>query len=201
MNKQREVEPKGAPRSGNPWRATAIPDYESLDTLEHKHAVRSEQCEQRELRREAFNHMQDILVTSAQKRLFYSIGTWGSSLLFLWLMGAMVFYFAEQGHQERPWSYFQSIYFAYIALTGIGYGDFALKSSAGRAFFFLWSMVVVPTITMLIKTVVDAVGSTYVLGKIFSMSSLKHIFLRRGTKVAERDLEAGRSFLHARIIQ
>lgn len=84
---------------------------------------------------------------------------------------------------------------------GIGYGDFALKSSAGRAFFFLWSMVVVPTITMLIKTVVDAVGSTYVLGKIFSMSNLKHIFLRRGKKVAERDLEAGRSFLHARILQ
>ncbi|KAE9965940.1 hypothetical protein BLS_007296 [Venturia inaequalis] len=158
--------------------------HDLVDTLEIRSEV-SQQRDEREVRREAFNHMQDVLVTSARKRLFYSIIFWGSTLLSVWLAGATVFYFAEY---SQHWSFFQTFYFAYVSLTGIGYGDFALKSPAGRAFFFLWSFIAVATVTMVIKNVVHAAGSPYVLHrKDFGKSLSGYFGWRKGKQQVEKN--------------
>ncbi|KAE9966675.1 hypothetical protein EG328_008776 [Venturia inaequalis] len=185
---------KVSSRFGYLWNAKARVDNENLDALAQTHdlvdtlEIRSEvsqQRDEREVRREAFNHMQDVLVTSARKRLFYSIIFWGSTLLSVWLAGATVFYFAEY---SQHWSFFQTFYFAYVSLTGIGYGDFALKSPAGRAFFFLWSFIAVATVTMVIKNVVHAAGSPYVLHrKDFGKSLSGYFGWRKGKQQVEKN--------------
>lgn len=58
--------------------------------------------------------------------------------------------------------YFDCLYFCFVALLTIGYGDLSPKSSLGKPFFIVWSIVAVPIVTVLIqamsKTVVTAVN-------------------------------------------
>ena len=55
-------------------------------------------------------------------------------------------------------TYFQALYFCYVSLLTIGYGDLAPQSNAGRPFFVLWSLIAVPTMTILISDL----GSTVI---------------------------------------
>lgn len=55
----------------------------------------------------------------------------------------------------QGWTYFQSLYFSYTALITIGYGDFYPQSTAGKPFFVVWSLMAVPTVTILISNVGD----------------------------------------------
>ncbi|KAK7518266.1 potassium channel-like protein [Phyllosticta citriasiana] len=77
----------------------------------------------------------------------------------LWLMGAVVFWQAEQ--ETQGMTYFQALYFCYVSLLTIGYGDLAPKSNAGRPFFVVWSLVAVPTMTTLISDMSDTVISGF----------------------------------------
>jgi hypothetical protein len=54
--------------------------------------------------------------------------------------------------QSSPWSFFESVYFIFISLLTIGYGDFSVKSNAGRPVFVFWVMLAVPTMTILIAS-------------------------------------------------
>jgi potassium channel subfamily K len=70
----------------------------------------------------------------------------------LWLIGAVIFWRSED---HRNWTYFEALYFAYTTLLTIGYGDFYPVSSLGKAFFVFWSLLAVPTITILISNISD----------------------------------------------
>jgi potassium channel subfamily K len=67
----------------------------------------------------------------------------------LWCIGAIFFWQAEKKVQGM--TYFQALYFCYISLLTIGYGDASPKSNAGRAFFVIWSLIAVPTMTILVS--------------------------------------------------
>jgi MFS family permease len=118
-------------------------------------------AEEQEARRRDFNTMQMIIVKAARKRILYSMSLWTFFAFFLWLVGAVVFYLAEK---EQGWSYFEAIYFTFISILAIGYGDITLHSMFGKAFFVLWSLIVVPSLTMLISTGTEAVGMPYLTG-------------------------------------
>ena len=75
--------------------------------------------------------------------------------------GAYVFYTCER---SRGWTYFNSVYFTFISLLAIGYGDVTLSTMAGKSFFVLWSLIVVPTLTMLISTGTEAIGYPFLMG-------------------------------------
>jgi potassium channel subfamily K len=115
----------------------------------------------REARRRDFNAMQEIIHQAARRRIFYSIFLWIFAALFLWLVGAVIFQHCEEAQQQ--WTYFNALYFTFVALLAIGYGDDTLHSASGKAFFVLWSLIVVPTLTMLISTGSQAVGTPYLL--------------------------------------
>ncbi|KAH7084172.1 hypothetical protein FB567DRAFT_76693 [Paraphoma chrysanthemicola] len=83
--------------------------------------------------------------------LFWSVTTFS----ILWCVGAVVFWQAEKDTQAM--SYFQALYFCYISLLTIGYGDLAPKSNAGRCFFVIWSLIAVPTMTILVSDLGDTV--------------------------------------------
>lgn len=73
----------------------------------------------------------------------------------LWCVGAIVFWQAEKGPQGM--TYFQALYFCYISLLTIGYGDLSPKSNGGRCFFVVWSLIAVPTMTILVSDLGDTV--------------------------------------------
>lgn len=132
------------------------------DAAQTTTALENRLDEEREARKRDFLLMQHILKHSTRKRLLYSIILWGSCLLFLWLAGAACFWAFER---LQDWTYFDAVYFAYTAISVIGYGDTAPLSDFGKVFFVLWSLVVVPTLTMLIATAVEAVGHPYVAAR------------------------------------
>jgi potassium channel subfamily K len=72
-------------------------------------------------------------------------------------VGALVFMIAERRIQNL--SYFEALYFCYVSLLTIGYGDFSPKSNAGKPFFIVWSLVAIPTMTILISDMGDTVIS------------------------------------------
>ena len=80
----------------------------------------------------------------------------------LWCAGAAVFYATEKHTQDL--SYFRALYFAYVSLLTIGYGDEAPKSNAGRPFFVVWSLLAVPTMTILVSDMGDTVIGSFKRG-------------------------------------
>ncbi|OBT51846.1 hypothetical protein VE04_08010 [Pseudogymnoascus sp. 24MN13] len=80
----------------------------------------------------------------------------------IWFIGALVFWRVEQSQQ--PWSYSNALYFCYISLLTIGYGDLTPTSNSGKPFFIVWSLVAVPTMTILISNMADTIIARYKRG-------------------------------------
>jgi len=63
-----------------------------------------------------------------------------------------MFYNCEK---HQGWTYFQAVYFTFISLTSIGDGDDTLVSMRGKL-SSLCGLLVVPTVTMVISTGIEA---------------------------------------------
>ncbi|OAG06886.1 voltage-gated potassium channel [Paraphaeosphaeria sporulosa] len=105
-------------------------------------------------REQEFNVMRRIQTKSERKRRYTALAMSSTAALLLWFLGALVFM-----HSEKPqgWSYFVSMYFSYTSLLTIGYGDYSPTSNSGKAFFVFWSLLAVPTLTILISNMGDTV--------------------------------------------
>jgi potassium channel subfamily K len=73
----------------------------------------------------------------------------------VWTCGAVVFW------QLEPMTYFESLYFCFSSLLTIGYGDFTPQSNASRPVFLLWSLIAIPTMTMLISHMSGTVVASF----------------------------------------
>ncbi|KAJ5952071.1 Ion transport 2 [Penicillium vulpinum] len=73
----------------------------------------------------------------------------------VWSCGAVVFWKLE------TMTYFESLCFCFTSLLTIGYGDFTPQSNAGRPFFVVWSLIAIPTMTMLISEMSDTVVASF----------------------------------------
>ncbi|KAF2713247.1 voltage-gated potassium channel [Pleomassaria siparia CBS 279.74] len=73
----------------------------------------------------------------------------------LWCVGAVVFWHTEKDAQNM--TYFRALYFCYVSLLTTGYGDLSPKTNAGRCFFVIWSLIAVPTMTILVSDMGDTV--------------------------------------------
>ncbi|KAJ7276611.1 hypothetical protein C8J57DRAFT_1309832 [Mycena rebaudengoi] len=103
-------------------------------------------------KREEWEIMRHIQQRAETTRKYSALGSSLLAFLLLWFFGALVFWYAEA---PQGWTYFQSLYFSYTALITIGYGDFYPQSTAGKPFFVVWSLMAVPTVTILISNVGD----------------------------------------------
>lgn len=107
-----------------------------------------------ERRKEEFYVMRKVQETAERERrymaLIMSTGVAGT----LWFAGAAIFMRCEY---QQQWSYFNALYFSYTSLLTIGYGDFQPMSNSGKPFFVLWSLLAVPSLTILISNMGDTI--------------------------------------------
>ena len=99
-------------------------------------------------REQEFNLMREVQGKAANYNrtiaVFISLGL----IIILWFIGAICFWQAEIGSQN--WTYFQSLYFTYVSLLTIGYGDFYPQDNSAKPVFVLWALIALPTLTVLI---------------------------------------------------
>ncbi|KAF8538450.1 hypothetical protein BDD12DRAFT_154160 [Trichophaea hybrida] len=109
----------------------------------------SETCWKRE-----FELMRKVQDEADKRRRWWGLGSSFIAFLIVWLGGATVFMLSES---PQGWSFFESLYFTYTSLLTIGYGDFYPESNFGKPFFVIWSLIAIPTVTILISTMGNTV--------------------------------------------
>ena len=105
--------------------------------------------------KDRFDVMRNIQRSTAKFKRWYALCLSTIAFGLLWAVGAVVFWQCEKDVQGM--TYFKALYFCYVSLLTIGYGDLAPQSNPGRPFFVLWSLIAVPTMTILVSDLGDTV--------------------------------------------
>ncbi|KAI5917377.1 hypothetical protein F4810DRAFT_696652 [Camillea tinctor] len=139
-------------------------------------------------RRKEFSLMRKIQDKASKRRRWMAMVISFTTWAVLWLVGAKIFQECEAPYQG--WSYFDGIYFSFTALTTIGYGDFTPVSNSAKAFFVFWSLLALPTTTVLISNAGDTVvktikDGTLLLGNLTILPS-EHGFKHEAKQVLSR---------------
>ncbi|KAK4175282.1 hypothetical protein QBC36DRAFT_331800 [Triangularia setosa] len=108
-----------------------------------------------ERREKEFKLMRDIQEETSRKRRWYATAISTCTWAALWLGGAKIFQACEKPYQG--WTYFDGIFFCFVSLTTIGYGDIVPVSNAGKSFWVFWALLALPTMTVLISNAGDTV--------------------------------------------
>ncbi|KAH0347984.1 voltage-gated potassium channel, partial [Aureobasidium melanogenum] len=105
-------------------------------------------------REQEFKAMRRVQDCAERDRKWVALAVSTTAAFTLWLVGAAIFHVAER---DQGWTYFQTMYFTYECLLTVGYGDFTPTANSSKAFFILWSLLAVPTLTILISDMGDTV--------------------------------------------
>ena len=140
-------------RRGKPLKKPmfGLKDNTVKDLAQDPQQDHTDELERRKLEFEAMRTVQDL---AAKEKQYLGLTLSVTAFAILWFVGAVVFWEAEKNQQ---WSYFASLYFSYTSILTIGYGDLYPMSNSGKPFFVLWSLLAVPTLTILISNMGDTV--------------------------------------------
>lgn len=146
-------------------------------------------------REREFKLMRKIQIRAEHRRRWMAMGTSTTVWLILWLVGAAIFQQCELRYQQ--WTYFDGFYFAFVSLTTIGYGDVTPISPAGKSFFVFWSLLALPTMTVLISNAGDTVvkfvrDATDQLGTVTILPDEQGV--KKGLKELAKSLSMGQVF-------
>lgn len=127
-------------------------------------------------RKQEFETMRAIKKRAATKKKWLLLGLSMIAWIVLWLVGGLAFVYSEEA---QKWTYFDALYFAFTTLLTIGYGDLYPESKWGKPFFVLWSLLAVPTLTILISSMGDTIFKavsdvTIYLGELTILPGEKH---------------------------
>jgi potassium channel subfamily K, other eukaryote len=114
--------------------------------------------------RRRFNAMRTVQRKTARFTRYSALASSILAFGFLWCVGAAIFWRAER--TQQPWTYPESLYFCYVSLLTVGYGDYVPISNTGKPFFVVWSLVAVPTMTILVSNIADTFIASYKRGTI-----------------------------------
>jgi len=149
----------GAGRSSQPKKALSrdekIKARKNSGGSHAKRAHRRQKLLMLKEEKDRFDAMRDIQKNTHKFKQYYALAMSFLAFGILWCAGAVVFMLAEA--REQSLTYFQALYFCYVSLLTIGYGDFSPKSNVGKPFFIVWSLLAVPTMTILISDMGDTV--------------------------------------------
>ncbi|KAJ3575501.1 hypothetical protein NP233_g1050 [Leucocoprinus birnbaumii] len=110
-------------------------------------------------RKREFELMRYIERSAQRTEGYIALGFSIFAFILVWVGGSLIFWAMEVNNDH--WSYPTALYFAYTSITTIGYGDYYPTTASTRPFFVIWSLVAIPTVTVLIanmgETVLDGV--------------------------------------------
>ncbi|MCJ1402982.1 Potassium channel [Xylographa trunciseda] len=107
-------------------------------------------------REQEFNIMREVQRKAGKTNSLIALSVSTGAAFFLWFVGAAVFQQAEL--KSQGWSYFEALYFTYVSLLTIGYGDFYPQTNSGKPAFVFWSLLALPTLTVLIGSIGDSIS-------------------------------------------
>lgn len=99
--------------------------------------------------KEAYDKMREIRRSSKVRQLNLSLLFTVGNFMVFWLVGALVF------SKVEGWTFFNGVYFCFLCLITIGYGDYTPVTPLGRTFFVCWAVSAVPLMTILISNMGD----------------------------------------------
>jgi potassium channel subfamily K, other eukaryote len=129
--------------------------YSVANSVQTKRADRRKKLLLLKEEKDRFDAMREIQQHTNRFKQYYALAMSTLAFSILWCVGAVIFMITEQ--REQSLSYFEALYFCYVSLLTIGYGDFSPKSNAGKPFFVIWSLLAIPTMTILISDMGDTV--------------------------------------------
>lgn len=112
-----------------------------------------------ERREKEFNIMREIQQLAALNNRIFSLAFALIAFMILWFIGAVIFWQAEMSTGGENWTYFASLYFTFVAQLTIGYGDLSPQTNSAKPAFVFWALIALPTLTVLIGSIGDAVSS------------------------------------------
>lgn len=122
----------------------------------HKRSADTTQSSELQRREQEFLLMRQVQQNAAWNNRLTALCVSVGAVVFLWFVGAAVFYVAERGSED--WSFFDALYFTYVSLLTIGYGDFSPQDNSAKPVFVFWSLLALPTLTVLIGSIGDAIS-------------------------------------------
>ncbi|QRW23622.1 ion channel protein [Rhizoctonia solani] len=99
--------------------------------------------------------LKERLEREEKKEFAFKLGVAWSLFVAFWLIGSGVFVVTE------GWRFGESLFFCFCTFSTVGYGDFAPKTPAGRAFFVGWALFGIAAMTILISVLTEAYSSRY----------------------------------------
>ncbi|KAK4202840.1 hypothetical protein QBC40DRAFT_338077 [Triangularia verruculosa] len=173
------------------------------DALRERRKKRRQKLLLLEKEKDRFDVMRQIQEETRHWKQSWALGMALLAFFSFWTIGALVFMVTETSISQ--WRYFDSLYFCFVAILTIGYGDLAPKSNIGKPFFIVWSITAVPIVTVLVQqmsqTVVMAVNrGTFTLADwtIMPKKGILKSFLARHPTIASivtrhpKDTEKGK---------
>ena len=110
--------------------------------------------------RQRFEAMRQIEHRTRRWRRWYKLAISVTAFLLVWTMGAVALWRAERRAQPNL-TYYRALYFCYVSLLTVGYGDLSPRSNAGRPVFVIWALVAIPTMTILVSDMADTVIAVF----------------------------------------
>lgn len=126
--------------------SSSVVFFHNLEVLRVRELARVKNNEVTYTYEEAFNKMNKFRSTVHSRKRINSLLSVLLAFVIFWNLGSVALKFAED------WSYFDGIYFCFLCLITIGYGDYAPASGAGRAVFVLWGLGAIPLMSAIIST-------------------------------------------------
>lgn len=101
--------------------------------------------------KDRFNAMRAIQDETLRFRRWMSLFLSLVAFAIVWCGGAAIF------SRLESITYFNAMYFGFCSLLTIGYGDITPQTNGGRPFFIVWSLIAIPTMTILISKMSDTI--------------------------------------------
>ncbi|KAB5590237.1 hypothetical protein CTheo_6315 [Ceratobasidium theobromae] len=115
-----------------------------------------------------YTELKTKLEKEEKKEFFVKLSVAWSLFVAFWLIGSGVFVVTE------GWPFFSSMFFCFCTFSTVGYGDFAPKTPAGRAFFVGWALFGIAAMTILISGTFTCVIHSSVLERAVKSTRAQH---------------------------
>ena len=128
------------------------------EELQKSHHSRTEHMvnpsHQEFIEEEVFRRARKLKIEAGRKTRWFALLISILITLVLWLVGAAVFWHAMKSQQ---WTYPSALYFGYISLLTIGYGDLMPETNLAKPSYVFWTVISIPVLTIVISNLGDTI--------------------------------------------